>query len=67
MYGSRSLLTTALVALLSLCFIGTLSAQVAVVNIEPEQVTKPFRFDIKKDLNDWVLWNKQRDETLGDI
>jgi hypothetical protein len=44
MYGSRSLLATALVALLFLCFIGPLSAQVAVVNIEPEQVTKPFRF-----------------------
>ena len=38
------------------------------INIKPDgTVTKPFRFDIKKDLNDWVLWNKQRDETLGDI
>ena len=44
MYGSRSLITTALVGLLSLCFIGPLWAQVDFVNIEPEQVKKPFRF-----------------------
>jgi hypothetical protein len=38
------------------------------INIKPDgTVTKPFRFDIKKDMNDWVLWNKQRDETLGEI
>ncbi len=38
------------------------------INIKPDgTVTKPFRFDIKEDLNDWVLWNKQRDEILGDI
>jgi hypothetical protein len=38
------------------------------ININPDgTVTKPFRFDIKKDMNDWVLWNKQRDETLGEI
>ena len=38
------------------------------INIKPDgTVTKPFRFDIKKDLNNWVLWNKQRDEVLGDI
>ena len=38
------------------------------INIRPDgTVTKPFRFDIKKDLNDWVLWNQQRDQALGDI
>jgi ferric-dicitrate binding protein FerR (iron transport regulator) len=38
------------------------------INILPDgTVEKPFRFDIKKDLDDWVLWNQQRDQTLGDI
>jgi hypothetical protein len=38
------------------------------INIRPDgTVTKPFRFDIKKDLNDWVLWNQQRDQAIGDI
>ncbi|MFC1826151.1 FecR domain-containing protein, partial [Thermodesulfobacteriota bacterium] len=38
------------------------------INIRPDgTVTKPFRFDIKKDLNDWVLWNQQRDTAIGDI
>jgi len=38
------------------------------IDIRPDgTVTKPFRFDIKEDLNDWVRWNKQRDEMIGDI
>jgi len=38
------------------------------INVRPDgTVTKPFRFDIKEDLNDWVLWNQQRDEAVGDI
>ena len=38
------------------------------INIRPDgTVEKPFRFDIKKDLDDWVLWNQQRDQTIGDI
>ncbi|MFH1993898.1 MAG: FecR domain-containing protein [Pseudomonadota bacterium] len=38
------------------------------INIRPDgTVEKPFRFDIKKDLSDWVLWNQQRDNALGDI
>lgn len=38
------------------------------INIRPDgTVEKPFRFDIQKDLNDWVLWNQQRDKALGDI
>lgn len=38
------------------------------INIRPDgTVEKPFRFDIKKDINDWVLWNKQRDQAIGDI
>jgi hypothetical protein len=37
------------------------------IDIRPDgTVTKPFRFDIKKDLNDWVRWNQQRDEMIGD-
>lgn len=38
------------------------------INIRADgTVEKPFRFDIKKDINDWVLWNQQRDEAIGDI
>lgn len=38
------------------------------INIRPDgTVEKPFRFDIKKDINDWVLWNQKRDEAAGDI
>jgi hypothetical protein len=37
------------------------------INIQPDgTVTKPFRFSIKDDLNEWVIWNQQRDEELGD-
>ena len=44
MHVSRSLLVHTQVMVMSLCFVGPLSAQVAVVNVEPEQVTTPFRF-----------------------
>ena len=27
--------------------------------------TKPFRFSPEEDLNDWVRWNKERDEKMG--
>ena len=38
------------------------------INIRPDgTVTKPFRFDIKKDLNDWVRWNQERDQAIGEI
>lgn len=37
------------------------------INILPDgTVTKPFRFSIKDDLNEWVIWNQKRDEELGD-
>ncbi|UCD32686.1 MAG: FecR domain-containing protein, partial [Desulfobacterales bacterium] len=37
------------------------------INIRPDgTVTKPFRFSIKEDLNEWVIWNQQRDEAVGD-
>ena len=37
------------------------------INIRPDgTVTKPFRFSIEDDLNEWVLWNQKRDEALGD-
>jgi len=29
-------------------------------------VSKPFRFSIKDDINDWVLWNQKRDKEIGD-
>jgi ferric-dicitrate binding protein FerR (iron transport regulator) len=36
------------------------------INIRPDgTATKPFRFSIKDDLNDWVRWNQERDNTLG--
>ncbi|MBW1837776.1 MAG: FecR domain-containing protein, partial [Deltaproteobacteria bacterium] len=28
-------------------------------------VTKPFRFSLEEDSNDWVRWNRMRDEKLG--
>jgi hypothetical protein len=32
------------------------------INIGPDgRATKPFRFDIAADLNDWVRWNQMRD------
>ena len=35
------------------------------INIRPDgSAVKPFRFDIMADLNDWVRWNKERDELL---
>ena len=35
------------------------------INIGPDgKVQKPFRFDIMADLNDWVNWNKARDEKI---
>jgi hypothetical protein len=37
------------------------------INIRPDgTVTKPFRFSIEDDLNEWVVWNQQRDKELGD-
>lgn len=37
------------------------------INIRPDgTVTKPFRFSIKDDLDEWVIWNQKRDEELGD-
>ena len=36
------------------------------INIRPDgTATKPVRFSIKDDLNDWVRWNQERDKTLG--
>ncbi len=36
------------------------------INIRPDgSVTKPFRFSIKDDLNDWVRWNQERDRAIG--
>ncbi len=36
------------------------------INIRPDgTATKPFRFSIKDDLNDWVQWNKQRDKEIN--
>jgi ferric-dicitrate binding protein FerR (iron transport regulator) len=36
------------------------------INIRPDgTATKPFRFSIKDDLNDWVRWNQARDNTRG--
>jgi hypothetical protein len=35
------------------------------INIRPDgTATKPFRFSIKDDLNDWVRWNQERDKAL---
>ncbi len=35
------------------------------INISPDgKAEKPFNFDIESDLNDWVRWNKLRDEQL---
>ena len=37
------------------------------INIRADgTVTKPFRFSIKDDLDEWVIWNQKRDEELGD-
>lgn len=37
------------------------------INIRSDgTATKPFRFDIAADLNDWVRWNQERDQALGD-
>jgi FecR protein len=37
------------------------------IDINPDgTASKPFRFDIREDLNDWVLWNQQRDKLAGD-
>ncbi len=37
------------------------------INIRPDgTVTKPFRFNIKDDLNDWVVWNQNRDKIIGE-
>ncbi len=37
------------------------------INIRPDgTVTKPFRFSVEDDLNEWVIWNQKRDEELGD-
>ena len=36
------------------------------ITVRPDgTTTKPFRFSPEEDLNDWVRWNKERDETLG--
>ncbi len=36
------------------------------IDIRPDgTVTKPFRFSIKDDLNDWVIWNQKRDKEIG--
>lgn len=38
------------------------------INIAPDGIaTKPFRFSIKDDLNEWVRWNQERDKIIGDI
>jgi len=38
------------------------------IDIRPDgTATKPFRFDIKEDLNEWVLWNQQRDKLAGNF
>jgi len=35
------------------------------INIRPDgTATKPFRFDIAKDLNDWVQWNRTRNQAI---
>lgn len=35
------------------------------INIRPDgTATKPFRFDIRADENDWVRWNRARDEAV---
>lgn len=35
------------------------------INIRPDgTAAKPFRFDIAKDLNDWVQWNRMRNELI---
>ena len=35
------------------------------ININPDgTATKPFRFDIAEDLNEWVQWNKLRDQAV---
>ncbi len=35
------------------------------IDIRPDgTATKPFRFDIEADLNDWVRWNKMRDDQI---
>ncbi|MFC1856929.1 FecR domain-containing protein [Thermodesulfobacteriota bacterium] len=35
------------------------------INIRPDgTAAKPFRFDIEKDLNDWVRWNQARNQLL---
>jgi len=35
------------------------------ININPDgTATKPFRFDIQADLNDWVRWNQMRDSEV---
>jgi len=37
------------------------------INIGPDGVAvKPFRFDIKADLNDWVRWNQMRDSATDE-
>jgi len=37
------------------------------ININPDgTATKPFRFDIKADLNEWVKWNQMRDSEVED-
>lgn len=37
------------------------------INIRPDgTAAKPFRFDIAKDLNDWVRWNRMRNKLIGD-
>ena len=37
------------------------------INIRPDgTVTKPFRFSVQEDLNEWVIWNQKRDEEIGD-
>jgi hypothetical protein len=38
------------------------------ININPDgTATKPFRFDIQADLNDWVRWNQMRDEKIREM
>jgi len=37
------------------------------INISPDgSAVKPFRFDIKADLNDWVRWNQMRDSATDE-
>ena len=37
------------------------------IDIKPDgTVSKPFRFSIKDDLNDWVIWNQIRDKEIDD-